>query len=136
MTRNGRLPLDRSSMAERSSSSMRGDTDAMADLPLPAVRGNLKTFAVEVNGAEDPETALSVLTGLASQLRLQSSPTQDEAILALWDSTGSFLVDASILVVPHIGSRSLGREVHAGRDRQLHGPGPLLVPVGASQSSS
>lgn len=80
-------------MAERFSGAMRGDTDAMADLPFPATRGNLATFAVEVNGAEDPETALSALTDLTSAHGLESSPTQDEAILAVWDSTGSFLVD-------------------------------------------
>lgn len=93
MTRNGRFPLDRSSMAERFSSAMRGDADAMADLPLPTARGNLKTFALEVNGVGDPEAALGMLTGLALQHGLQSSATDDEAILAVWDSAGSFLVD-------------------------------------------
>lgn len=93
VTSMARLPLDRSSMAERFSSAMRGNADAMVDLPLPAVRGNLKTFAVEVNGVSDPERALSMLIGLASQLGLQSSPTEDEALLAIWDSGGSFLVD-------------------------------------------
>lgn len=93
MSTNGRLPLDRASMAERFSSAMRGDADAMVDLPLPAARGNLKTFAVEVNGVEDPEAAVSMLADLASRHALQSSPTEDEAILALWDSSGSFLVD-------------------------------------------
>jgi hypothetical protein len=88
-----RLPLDRSSMAERFSATMRGQEDALADLALPATRGNLKTFAVEVNGIRDPESAASALTTIASNSGLRAARTEDEAILAVWNPGGSFLVD-------------------------------------------
>jgi hypothetical protein len=93
MKTSGRLSLDRSSMAERFSAAMRGSVDSMDDLSLPAGRGNLKTFAVEVNGADDPETALAALADIATERGLVSSSTEDEAIMAVWDSTGSFFVD-------------------------------------------
>jgi hypothetical protein len=89
----GRLPIDRSDVSERFSAVMRGASDAMDDLPFPSVRGNVKTYAVEVNGTVDPESALEVLRELASAMELHPTRTGDDALLALWNSSGSFIVD-------------------------------------------
>jgi hypothetical protein len=91
--RKGRVPIDRSSMSERFSAAMRGDDESFSDVGLRGGRGNLKTYAIEVNGVDDPEAAASMVMALSSELGLSGARTSDEAIVAVWSEEGSFLAD-------------------------------------------
>ena len=73
---------------------MVGDPDAMSELPLPGPRGNLKTYALEVNGVQEVDVAQQRLETLAQRQALHASATEDQSISVIWDSTGSFFVDA------------------------------------------